>query len=206
MKKMKLFPKTFLYTFFMLLFITTSMHLMIYFFYPKVYLSRMQDQLEKKMETLQQEIKRNTAAEAGQIFSDFAKQNNVNVTVECAGSEVTYMGMDFQISLYTDADMVFDVSNLENAESIIVKNKTMEADDGIEIQVEVMASAMPVKEAVDMITFFIAVYVRSCHSLFHCFFFFLFETYYKAYFSHAECHERYEKFKTGSGISCAGRR
>ena len=26
-----------------------------------------------------------------------------NVTVECAGSEVTYMGMDFQISLYTDA-------------------------------------------------------------------------------------------------------
>ena len=40
MKKMKLFPKTFLYTFFMLLFITTSMHLMIYFFYPKVYLSR----------------------------------------------------------------------------------------------------------------------------------------------------------------------
>ena len=153
MKKMKLFPKTFLYTFFMLLFITTSMHLMIYFFYPKVYLSRMQDQLEKKMDTLQQEIKRNTAAEAGQIFSDFAKQNNVNVTVECAGSEVTYMGMDFQISLYTDADMVFDVSNLENAESIIVKNKTMEADDGIEIQVEVMASAMPVKEAGDMITF-----------------------------------------------------
>lgn len=45
------------------------------------------------------------------------------------------------------------MSNLENAESIIVKNKTMEADDGIEIQVEVMASAMPVKEAVDMITF-----------------------------------------------------
>ena len=153
MKKMKLFPKTFLYTFFMLLFITTSMHLMIYFFYPKVYLSRMQDQLEKKMDTLQQVIKRNAAAEAGQIFSDFAKQNNVNVTVERAGSEVTYMGMDFQISLYTDADMVFDVSNLENAESIIVKNKSMEADDGIEIQVEVMASAMPVKEAVDMITF-----------------------------------------------------
>lgn len=53
MKKMKLFPKTFLYTFFMLLFITTSMHLMIHFFYPKVYLSRMQDQLKKKMDTLQ---------------------------------------------------------------------------------------------------------------------------------------------------------
>ena len=204
MKKMKLFPKTFLYTFFMLLFITTSMHLMIYFFYPKVYLSRMQDQLEKKMDTLQQEIKRNAAAEAGQIFSDFAKQNNVNVTVECAGSEVTYMGMDFQISLYTDADMVFDVSNLENAESIIVKNKTMEADDGIEIQVEVMASAMPVKEAVDMITFLLP-FTFGAAILFSIVFSYLYSRrYYKAYFSHAECHERYEKFKTGSSISCAG--
>ena len=62
MKKMKLFPKTFLYTFFMLLFITTSMHLMIYFFYTMVYLRRMQDPLEQKMDTLQPEIKRITAA------------------------------------------------------------------------------------------------------------------------------------------------
>ena len=153
MKKMKLFPKTFLYTFLMLLFITTSMHLMIYFFYPKVYLSRMQDHLEQKLEELQQEIKRNTTEEAVQIFSDFAKENSVNVTVEEAGSEVTYMGMNFQISLYSDMDTVFNVSNLENAESIIVKNKTMETIDGAQISVKVLASAMPVKEAVDMITF-----------------------------------------------------
>ena len=57
MRKMKLFPKTFLYIFIMLLFITTSMHLMIYFFYPKVYLSRMQDNLESKLEYLSQDIK-----------------------------------------------------------------------------------------------------------------------------------------------------
>ncbi len=153
MKKMKLFPKTFLYTFLMLLFITTSMHLMIYFFYPKVYLSRMQDHLEQKLEKLQEEIKKNNTEEAAQIFSDFAKQNSVNVTVEESGSEVTYMGMNFQISLYSDMDTVFNVSNLENAESIIVKNKTMETIDGTQISVKVLASAMPVKEAVDIITF-----------------------------------------------------
>jgi hypothetical protein len=72
----------------MLLFITTSMHLMIYFFYPKVYLSRMQDQLEKKMDTLQQEIKRNTAAEAGQIFSDFIdKYRDAEMVVIGIGEE-----------------------------------------------------------------------------------------------------------------------
>ena len=221
MKKMKLFPKTFLYTFFMLLFITTSMHLMIYFLYPKVYLSRMQDQLEKKMDPLPQGIKRNAAAEAGQIFSDFAKQNNVNVTVECAGSEVTYMGMDFQISLYTDADMVFDVSNLENAESIIVKNNLSRRirDTGDRRRQRYQTVFHPCSGDRGGVSdgkchagergggydhIFIAVYVRSSHSLFHCFFLFIFETNYKAYFSHAECHERYEKFKTGSSISCAG--
>lgn len=153
MRKMKLFPKTFLYIFIMLLFITTSMHLMIYFFYPKVYLSRMQDNLESKLEYLSQDIKGDVAGEAGQIFSDFAKENNVNITVTDGESEVTYMGMNFQISLYSDADTVFDVDNLQNAESIIVKNKTMETKEGTKLNVKVLASAMPVKEAVDMITF-----------------------------------------------------
>ena len=67
MKKMKLFPKTFLYTFFFAFY--HNIHAPDdLFFYPKVYLSRMQDQLEKKMDTLRQEIKRNLFAEAGQIF------------------------------------------------------------------------------------------------------------------------------------------
>lgn len=101
---------------------------------------------------------------------------------------------------------IFDVSNLENAESIIVKNKTMEADDGIEIQVEVMASAMPVKEAVDMITFLLP-FTFGAAILFSIVFSFLYSRHItRPHFSHAECHERYEKFKTGSGISCAGRR
>ena len=68
MKKMKLFPKNIFIYVFMLLFITTSMHLMIYFFYPKVYLSRMQDQLEKKMDTLQQEIKGILQRKQGRFF------------------------------------------------------------------------------------------------------------------------------------------
>lgn len=56
MKKLKLFPKTFLYTFFLLLLINLSMHLMIYFFYPKVYLNRMEKDLENKIQELHEEI------------------------------------------------------------------------------------------------------------------------------------------------------
>ncbi len=153
MKKMKLFPKTFLYTLFMLLIITLFMHLMIYFFYPKVYLNRMQHNLENRLENLQQEIKEKTEDETGQTFLNFAKENNVNVTVSENGSEKTYLGMNFQISLYADTDTVFSVNNLDIAESIIVKNKTMDTKDGKSLQIKLVASAKPVKEAVDMITF-----------------------------------------------------
>lgn len=153
MKKMKLFPKTFLYTLFMLLVITLSMHLMIYFFYPKVYLNRMQQNLESELENLQQEIKEQKEADTGQTFLNFAKENNVNVTVSENGSEKTYLGMNFQISLYTDTDTVLSVSNLDVAESIIVKNKTMDTKDGKSLQIKLVASAKPVKEAVDIITF-----------------------------------------------------
>ncbi len=153
MKRMKLFPKTFLYTLFMLLIITLSMHLMIYFFYPKVYLNRMQHNLENRLENLQQEIKEKTEAEAGQTFLNFAKENNVNVTVGENGSEKTYLGMNFKISFYADTDTVFSVSNLDIAESIIVINKTMDTKDGKSLQIKLIASAKPVKEAVDMITF-----------------------------------------------------
>lgn len=152
-RKMKLFPKTFFYTLLMLLVIVLSMHLMIYFFYPKVYISRMQSNLEQKLQVLQQSIQTDTEDDRKQDFSDFAKENNVNVTVNDAGQETTYRGMNFEISLYGNKDAVFSVNNLQNAQSIIVKNKTMQTKEGNTLSIKLVASAMPVKEAVDMITF-----------------------------------------------------
>ena len=152
-RKMKLFPKTFFYTLLMLLVIVLSMHLMIYFFYPKVYISRMQSNLEQKLQVLQQSIQTDTEDDRKQDFSDFAKENNVNVTVNDAGQETTYRGMNFEISLYGNNDAVFSVNNLQNAQSIIVKNKTMQTKEGNTLSIKLVASAMPVKEAVDMITF-----------------------------------------------------
>ena len=75
LRKMKLFPKTFFYTLFMLLVITLSMHLMIYFFYPKVYISRMQSNLDKKLQVLQQSIQNDTRDGREQDFSDFARES-----------------------------------------------------------------------------------------------------------------------------------
>lgn len=153
MKKLKLFPKTFLYTFFMLLLINLSMHLMIYFFYPKVYLNRMEKDLENKIQKLHEEIAVSTENEIGTILSYFAKQNHVNVTIETDGNEKTYQGMEFDISLAIDVGAVFSVNNLGDAQSIIIKNHVLEKSDGTDLKIQVMASAHPLKEASDMIRF-----------------------------------------------------
>ena len=157
MKKLKLFPKTFLYTLLMLLLINLSLHGMIYFFYPRVCLHRAEKNLEKQIDELQERLLTGEEARQGELFYDFAREKQVNLTVETPGGAKTYQGLGFQISLLQNADTVFQVSNLDGAQAIIVKSRALRQTDGSELQVEVMASARPLKEATDMIRFLLPV-------------------------------------------------
>lgn len=152
-KKLKLFPKTFLYTIFMLLIINLSMHAMIYFFYPKVYLNRMEKNLENQIDGLEEKIRTSEKAESGEILSNFAKENQVNVTVETKESAMTYQGMGFQISVAVDSDAVLSMQDFDAAQSIVIKKRTLQQADGEKLKIQVMASAKPLKEATDMIAF-----------------------------------------------------
>ena len=67
MKKMKLFPKTFLYTF-LCLFITTSMHLMIYFFLSEGVLKPDAGSAGKENGHIATGDKKNTAASRADFF------------------------------------------------------------------------------------------------------------------------------------------
>lgn len=157
MKKMKLFPKTFIYTFCMLLVINLSLHLMIYFFYPKVYLERMEQNMETQISELQEQLQRSAEGESGKTLLNFAKENQLNITVETTEGEKTYQGMGFQISFPSEEDMIFSVGNMENTPSVIVKNRVLETEDGTEIKAQFMSSAKPLKEATDMIEFLLPV-------------------------------------------------
>ena len=143
MKKLKLFPKTFLYTLLMLLLINLSLHGMIYFFYPRVCLHRAEKNLEKQIDELQERLLTGEEARQGELFYDFAREKQVNLTVETPGGAKTYQGLGFQISLLQNADTVFQVSNLDGAQAIIVKSRALRQTAGSELQVEVMASARP---------------------------------------------------------------
>lgn len=153
MKKLKLFPKTFLYTFFMLLFINLLLHLMIYFFYPKVYLERIDHQLESQLDELLLKISQSSDDAIGKLLQTFARQNQVNVTLQTSDGKKTYPGMRFDLSLYNDSDQVFSVENIDNTPSIIVKNRVVQNADNTKLKLQIMASAEPVQEANDIIAF-----------------------------------------------------
>lgn len=152
-RKLKLFPKTFLYTLWMMILINLAMHTMIYFFYPKVYLGRLEKNLESQIDTLKEKVKKSKEPETGTILSEFAKENQVNVTVETENGAKTYQGMAFQIRVTTDSDTVFSLNDFDGAQSIIIRKCTLQQADGEKRDIQVMASAKPLKEATDMIGF-----------------------------------------------------
>lgn len=152
-RKLNLFPKTFLYTIFMMVLLNLFIHAMIYFFYPKVYLNRIEENLEHHMDELENSIKKNSEDESGKILFEFAKENQVNVTVETKNGEKTYQGMTFQLSVAIDSDAVLSMNNFDAAQSIIIRKRTLKLADGEKLKIEVMASAKPLKEATDMIAF-----------------------------------------------------
>ena len=137
----------------MLIIINLSMHAMIYFFYPKVYLGRMEKNLESRIDTLQKSINKSSGIESEQILAEFAKENQVNVTVKNENGIKTYQGMSFQISVNIESDAVFALNGFDDAQSIIIKKRTLNQSDGNQLEIQVMASAKPLKEATDMIVF-----------------------------------------------------
>ena len=161
MKKMKLLPKTFIYTFSMLLIINLSLHFMIYFFYPKVYLNRVGHRMETQIGQLQKKLKKTENDQAGKVMLNFARKNQLNISVKTERSQKTYQGMDFQINLPTWEDIVFSVENIENKPSVIVKKCVLEEKNGGKIKALVMCSAKPLKEATDMIEFLLPVTFSS---------------------------------------------
>ena len=152
-RKLKLFPKTFLYILLMMIIINLAMHTMIYFFYPKVYLGQLEKNLESQIDILKEKVKKTKGSKIDTILLEFAKENQVNVTVETENGAKTYQGMTFQIRVTTDLDTVFSLKDFDGAQSIIIKRCTLQQADGEKQDIQVMASAKPLKEAVEMIGF-----------------------------------------------------
>ena len=88
MKKMKLFPKTFLYVFSLMAAIAGISHALFFFFMPVVYTGQKEDAfkaVEKELIEALEGVSCNSFGEIENLVRKYALQNNMGIFVSCAG-------------------------------------------------------------------------------------------------------------------------
>ena len=85
MKKLKLFPKTFLYTFSLMMVIVAVSHLLIYILLPTVYNHRQKKELEADIERLCENIENMGDADRLSLVTEFAGKWNADILVQYEG-------------------------------------------------------------------------------------------------------------------------
>lgn len=123
MKKLKLFPKTFLYTLCLMLIIVLISHLIIYFLLPVVYNLGQESNLKKDITDLIQKITEVKDDERLILVSEYASKWNANILVN-------YDGFSYEMNIL--GNLSEDTVNLQTG-TINATIVTEESNDGIRI-------------------------------------------------------------------------
>lgn len=150
LKRMKLFPKTFLYTLLLFCLISLITHGAIYYFYPKFYLDSVQKDLDEKVEVICNTLSEADASGACYALTLFAKQNGVNVITETGGKKETYRGMETGFELTPGSGEVFKLGDVKEVESLLVRDKKLTLGSGAEMSLQIVKSTQPVREATNI--------------------------------------------------------
>ncbi|WP_195268043.1 HAMP domain-containing sensor histidine kinase [Eubacterium sp. 1001713B170207_170306_E7] len=103
MKKLKLFPKTFLFTLSLMLVITLVAYALLYFLLPGVYTRVKEQNLHRATDALATALEKASPDNYNALISDFISKNNATVTL--AGNGVVYSN-GITYSTLTDEDTV----------------------------------------------------------------------------------------------------
>ena len=136
MKKLKIFPKTFLYTFTILGCIILIVHISIYFLFPIFYLDDQKHELNTKANMLVESISRVDSSSVESVLSIYAKNNKITALLKGNGSSGDIkLGEQLEI----------DKSSTNN--SIIIEDRKAVTKDGKIITFQIISSTEMVKEA-----------------------------------------------------------
>ena len=110
MKKLKLFPKTFLYIFSLMMVIVAVSHLLIYILLPTVYNYRQKNELEADIERLCEDIENTEDAGRLSFVTEFAGKWNADISVQYEG--YTYEMNLLNVSENESSDMQGNMENV----------------------------------------------------------------------------------------------
>src|SRR5699024_7091590 len=101
MRKLKLFPKTFIYTIGIMSIIVVLVHSIMYIMLPHFYLEAKRDELKNLSNALVERLQVANEQDILSIAEQFAIQYNMNITLQIDGNKHHYQG-------FTPIDVYFD--------------------------------------------------------------------------------------------------
>jgi len=153
MKRLKLFPKTFLVSIGLFAALIILVHALVYTLMPQFYLQQKERQAANNLATLTTELRGKSAEEMRRLSQEFASMKNVNITLTIDGRDQYFQGFQ-SINIVTDSGKSVDTSVVKIADgqtvdprSVILRQGNVADNQGRAIAVKLLADVAPVTQA-----------------------------------------------------------
>ena len=153
MKRLKLFPKTFLVSIGLFVAVIILAHALVYTLMPQFYLQQKERQAANNLATLTTELRGKSAEEMRRLSQEFAQVKNVNITLTIDGRDQYFQGFQ-SINIVTDSGKSVDTSVVKIADgqtvdprSVILQQGSVANSHGQTIAVKLLADVAPVTQA-----------------------------------------------------------
>ena len=153
MKRLKLFPKTFLVSIGLFAALIILVHALVYTLMPQFYLQQKEREAADNLTVLAAELRGKSTEEMSRISQEFAQMKNVNITLTIDGRDQYFQGFQ-SINIVTDSGKSVDTSVVKIADgqtvdprSVILRQGSVADKQGRTITVKLLADVAPVTQA-----------------------------------------------------------
>ena len=153
MKRLKLFPKTFLVSIGLFAALIILVHALVYTLMPHFYLQQKEREAAGNLAALVAELRGKSTEEMRRISQEFAQVKNVNVTLTIDGHNQYFQGFE-SINIVTDGGKPVDTSVVKIADgqtvdprSVILQQGSAVNNQNQMIAVKLLADVVPVTQA-----------------------------------------------------------
>ena len=153
MKRLKLFPKTFLVSIGLFAVLIILVHALVYTLMPQFYLQQKEHEAADNLTALVAELRGKSTEKMRRLSQDFAQMKNVNITLTIDGRDQYFQGFQ-SINIVTDSGKSVDTSVVKIADgqtvdprSVILRQGSVANSQGQTIAVKLLADVAPVTQA-----------------------------------------------------------
>ena len=153
MKRLKLFPKTFLVSIGLFAALIILVHALVYTLMPQFYLQQKEREAADNLTALVAELRGKSTEEMHRLSQEFAQVKNVNITLTIDGRDQYFQGFQ-SINIVTDSGKSVDTSVVKIADgqtvdprSVILRQGSVADKQGRTITVKLLADVAPVTQA-----------------------------------------------------------